>query len=287
MKKYFIFAFLLSVFLLSGCCCIPLDNIIPRPPQELCGNSVVDADENCSSCPADVRCAEGEECVDGVCEEIELCGNGSIDEGENCSNCPSDVSCPSGQECINDVCQDSSPPGLCGNGSVDSGENCSNCPADVRCAEEEECIDGLCVEVIDLCGNGEIDEGEDCDNCQQDVRCEDDEECVDGECVEGGEPSGNRALIRLNGVNQSLAVGEEIRVYGLFEYSGQRFDVVLASILQTGHLSYEAEFELQDSEGNVVSTSIVALDEELIFYDEEDVEIRIDATIYLANVFIS
>ncbi len=270
MKKFFIAVFLLSAILLSGC---------PPPPGELCGNGVIDPDENCLSCPADVKCGGGEVCVGGICEL--LCGNGRIDVNENCSNCPADVICEKNEECVEGVCKP-----LCGNGRIDEGENCLSCPSDVVCEEGEECIEEECV-LIELCGNGAIDEGENCSNCPADVLCGEDEECVDGNCVKKVEPSQSKAHLRVNGVNQYLAVGEGIRVYGVFEYSGQSFDVVLDSIVKTGPYRYEARFNLRDSDNNVVAATTIAPDNELIFYDEEDVEIRVDAYIYLVAVLVT
>ena len=163
----------------EDCSTCPAD--VPCPPgeecvggicQPLCGNGVVDPGEDCEICPADVICPPGDECVDGICQV--LCGNGIVDPGEDCSTCPTDVPCPPGEECVAGVCDL-----LCGNGSVDPGEDCANCPADVPCPPGEECVAGVCVP---LCGNGVADPGEDCENCPTDIPCPPGEECVAGLC---------------------------------------------------------------------------------------------------------
>jgi len=45
------------------------------PPEEevvveKCGNGEIDAGENCENCPADIKCAEGEECKAGACAKV-------------------------------------------------------------------------------------------------------------------------------------------------------------------------------------------------------------------------
>ena len=152
--------------------CDPGEECVSGVCAPLCGNGVVDPGEDCDTCPQDVQCAADEECIGGVC--VPLCGNGVVDPGEDCATCPADVSCGVDEECVGGVCQP-----LCGNGVVDPGEDCLTCPQDVQCAADEECIGGVCVP---LCGNGVVDPGEDCLNCPQDVGCPPGEECVGGIC---------------------------------------------------------------------------------------------------------
>lgn len=48
-------------------------NLPPQPIQtsQTCGNGVVEAGETCSSCIQDVPCADGENCVNGACQQKE------------------------------------------------------------------------------------------------------------------------------------------------------------------------------------------------------------------------
>ena len=100
------------------------------PPSSSCGDWIIDAGENCITCPADV----------GICTSF--CWDGIQAAGENCINCPADVP----------VC------GMCWNGIKDPNEDCETCPQDY----------GICVG--SLCGNGIIDQWEICTNCPQDVK---------------------------------------------------------------------------------------------------------------------
>lgn len=67
---------LIAAIVLSGCQQPPIDGnggIAPdgtNNEKELCGNDTVDAGENCSNCPADVKCVVEEECIGGVCKAI-------------------------------------------------------------------------------------------------------------------------------------------------------------------------------------------------------------------------
>ncbi len=44
--------------------------IIKQEP--ICGNSIVEENENCSNCPSDVKCNEGQKCEDNICVEKKL-----------------------------------------------------------------------------------------------------------------------------------------------------------------------------------------------------------------------
>jgi len=110
--------------------------------DETCGNGVIDDNENCSTCPSDVTCKNGEKCNAGICERL-ICGDGVCDSefGENEVNCPSD-------------CE------MCGNGVIDDNENCFTCPSDVTCENGENCNAGICEKLI--CGDRVCDIGEEC-----------------------------------------------------------------------------------------------------------------------------
>ncbi|MDX9724649.1 MAG: hypothetical protein RBU37_28125, partial [Myxococcota bacterium] len=112
-----------------------------------CGNSVCDAGETGTYCPAD--CGEEAACGDAVCVgdedaancpadcAIETCGNSVCDEGETSSNCPADC----GEEAI------------CGDSLCEGDEDVDNCPAD--CAEGEG--EQRCEDQVDNDGDGYVD----------------------------------------------------------------------------------------------------------------------------------
>ncbi len=84
-------------------------------PINKCGNGVMNAGEDCRSCPADVRCKSDEYCNIGVCtkkpaEPANICGNNIIDAGEDCRSCPADVKCGSDEYCNNGICAKVQPP---------------------------------------------------------------------------------------------------------------------------------------------------------------------------------
>lgn len=56
---------------------------IPEEEQteKVCGDKVVTEDEDCNTCPADVPCGEGEECIEGICVPPSNSGSGLIIAG--------------------------------------------------------------------------------------------------------------------------------------------------------------------------------------------------------------
>jgi hypothetical protein len=97
--------FALGIYVVSGC--------EVTTSTSVCGNSVCESSETCSTCPADC----------GVCAS---CGDGTCQTTETCSTCPADCGvCPS-----------------CGDGTCQSSETCSTCPAD--CGACVSCGDGTC-----------------------------------------------------------------------------------------------------------------------------------------------
>ncbi len=146
----------------------------------VCPDKICQAEESCTTCPADC----------GPC-----CGNGMCDPdlGESCKSCPEDCGgCP--PSCNDGQCDDAGPdgyvetcescpqdcgkcPAVCGNGELEDGEACDDGNletgdgCDDACQEElppEHCPNGAC----------EGDLGEDCQTCPQD--CTDC--CGDGVC---------------------------------------------------------------------------------------------------------
>jgi len=62
------------------------------PAKAVCGNAICEVGESCSICPSDCKCANGYECIEGICLPKAVCGNGVCERGENNANCPED--CP-------------------------------------------------------------------------------------------------------------------------------------------------------------------------------------------------
>ncbi|MCA9539660.1 MAG: chitobiase/beta-hexosaminidase C-terminal domain-containing protein, partial [Myxococcales bacterium] len=190
------------------------------PPAQ-CGDGACDANEDCSTCPADC----------GQC-----CGNGRCGAGENCATCLADCACPGGQECNAErrVCEAVCVPACGGRECGDDGCNgvCGRCGAGSECGANGRCreicvpqcngrtcgpdgCDGVCGE----CAAGELcspagrclDVGEGCD-CQANEICLDGfcrapetlcgadnpiglcalgQTCIDGECAEFGAACSN------------------------------------------------------------------------------------------------
>ncbi len=114
-----------------------------------CGNGACQADkgEDCSTCPADCACQNGQSCQAGACVNAGSCGNGvcETDKGEHCGTCSADCACPNGQSCQNNTCQPI-PTNACGNGvcEADKGEHCGACPADCACPNGQSCKNNTC-----------------------------------------------------------------------------------------------------------------------------------------------
>ena len=85
----------------------PASAPLPSPTDALCGNKIVDADENCLTCPADVKCLADYTCSnDGTClapastcgnakvEGLEKCDDGNLVAGDGCApNCKKEGFC--------------------------------------------------------------------------------------------------------------------------------------------------------------------------------------------------
>ncbi|MCK5283608.1 MAG: hypothetical protein KAK00_09470 [Nanoarchaeota archaeon] len=154
---------------------------------ELCGNRVIDPEENCANCPKDAACEKGfscenKECVPrlGVCPEgmepneadqcVDICGNGKIDEGEDCDSCPNDVSCSDNFICENKECVPEEI--TCPDGYVLSEEG--TCELIIECKKNQQLTDQGCIPIED--------------DCMQDDDCIGKEECRAGVCVAPPKP---------------------------------------------------------------------------------------------------
>jgi PGF-pre-PGF domain-containing protein len=56
----------------------------------ICGNGLVENDENSTTCCADAGCPKGLSCISNVCQEVGFCGNNVCESSETPRNCPND-----------------------------------------------------------------------------------------------------------------------------------------------------------------------------------------------------
>ncbi|MCX6744749.1 MAG: DUF4215 domain-containing protein [Candidatus Parcubacteria bacterium] len=75
----------------------------PTPPEPICGNGTIEANEQCDQS----GCGVNQNCVNCQCQQIiippvePVCGNGKIETGEQCDL----IGCSSEQTCVNCQCQ--------------------------------------------------------------------------------------------------------------------------------------------------------------------------------------
>jgi len=72
----------------------PVEKVEKYVEKAVCGNNICEVGESCSICPQDCKCANGYECVEGICLPKAVCGNGVCERGENNANCPEDCPAP-------------------------------------------------------------------------------------------------------------------------------------------------------------------------------------------------
>ncbi|MFO1518143.1 MAG: Calx-beta domain-containing protein [bacterium] len=141
----------------------------PADCPAVCGNSTCETGENNTNCPADCAAV----CGNAVCETGEtnatcpgdcppVCGNAICEIGETNASCPAD--CPVVVVCGNAICEvgenvASCPAdcaaNTCGNHTCESGENPTNCASDCQ---------------ANVCGNNACDSGENPTNCAADCQ---------------------------------------------------------------------------------------------------------------------
>jgi len=134
--------------------------------KELCGNGVIDPEENCANCPKDAACEKGFSCENMECVLLNItCDKGFVlNEEDECVP----ITCEKGQEVGEEgVCVE-----ICGNGRIDKKEDCESCPLDVICRLGYVCKNKKCVPE-------EI-------TCPDDYVLNKEGECVK-ECLEEGE----------------------------------------------------------------------------------------------------
>lgn len=180
---------------------VPEEVTEPEPePEEsfgpVCGNSVCESSENCSSCWGDCPCQSGQTCFNGTCQEVSCATNADCNDNNFCTidscqnpgtsqaSCSysSIVTCISNDNCCPAACSstnDNDCQVLCGNGACETGENQTNCCSDCGCATNYLCQNNQCV-LRPYCGDGFCGSGESYSNCPQDCP-----HCGDGVCQAG------------------------------------------------------------------------------------------------------
>jgi len=116
-------------------------------PQNVCGNGIIDQDEECDP-PGSICTSQqfGRE-VNGICKTDcnckwylpePVCGNGIIEQGEECEQADD---CGEGFACESCGCVELAPPAVCGNGLLEQGEQCE---FDSQCSEGLYCGNCQC-----------------------------------------------------------------------------------------------------------------------------------------------
>jgi hypothetical protein len=107
----------------------------------VCPDATCDADENCGTCPADCKCADGQSCFNNAC-----CAPACTDKecGDNgcggvCGTCDAGETCTAGKcvcepNCTGKDCGDNGCGGVCG--TCEAGKTCG---ADFKCKAEVGC----------------------------------------------------------------------------------------------------------------------------------------------------
>ena len=192
------------------------------PPEEFCGNGVVDEGENCKNCPEDVVCQEGYSCNDeGECiKDVPICAkiNESCGSQVSCCSglvCGTENKCVKENSCIND--------GFCNpNCPIGSDPDCSCMGIDEGCENNSDCCRGL------VCGEGNVcvrSEGEE-SSCVRDGVCNHncpegvDPDCVcvgvDGSCVDNSDCCRGLVCGAENKCVSTSSASASINVFNLF-----------------------------------------------------------------------
>ena len=136
-------------------------------------NKIWSAEDNsCVGCLSDSDCADGKECNNRECVNIDLCAGVNCTGGQSCNAETGQCECPSGEVFYENQCQAPN----CTNGEVTCSGSTPVCAANGQCVE--------CVSASD-CGANEICSGNTCqtvDRCK-DVSCSGGKSCVNGACV--------------------------------------------------------------------------------------------------------
>jgi cysteine-rich repeat protein len=163
-------------------------NCVPPPPEPICGDGTVDADEDCD----DGNNTSGDGCSADCYEEV--CGNAIVDVQEQCDD---------GNTLSADGCSSTCTVEICGNAVIDAGEACD----DGNVVNNDGCSSSC---TLEFCGDGMVQGTEQCDdgNTLPDDGCsascaleecgngllEGSEECDDANMVGGDGCSGTCTL---------------------------------------------------------------------------------------------
>jgi MYXO-CTERM domain-containing protein len=124
----------------NGDCCDDVCDFCSE--LEGCGECVPDClDKECGDdgCGGICGVCDGGVCIEDVCVAAAECGNGVVDDGEECE---ADEDCAEGESCIDCLCEPTVCVPDCV-GKVCGDDGCQGSCGD--CAAGEECLEGLCV----------------------------------------------------------------------------------------------------------------------------------------------
>lgn len=196
------------------------DTACAAPPAPVCGNLVLEGDEECdgnaccsSTCEivADgTACTDGGSCQAGICEPPgAVCGNDVVEAGEACdggpccaANCQfvaNGTTCPGDGTCQVGICEPPAGP-VCGNGIIESGETCDG----------GDCCDATCEYVADG------------------TMCTDGGSCQAGTCEAAPEPPPSGDNTVLDETNLSATTGQELYFEYVVPQGGNIVDIVMS-----------------------------------------------------------
>jgi cysteine-rich repeat protein/YVTN family beta-propeller protein len=172
------------------------------PGEAVCGDGVIENDEECDSGPSNSDSAPdtcrtdctlpscgdgvtdpgfGEECDDANASNADschndcllpVCGDAIVDSGEECDE--GGANSDSNPDACRSDCSDAA----CGDGVVDSAEECD----DANLVDEDECRNDC---TLPFCGDGNLDAGEECDDGNADNTDACTDSCNEAVCGDG------------------------------------------------------------------------------------------------------
>lgn len=130
-----------------------------------CGNGIIDESEDCSNCPYDVKCSEGEKCMNGIC----------VSEDFKQKLCTDDEECDDENPCTYDTCDKQR--GKCLNQFLVNKVPSFCCAFDNECDDSKPCT-------IDSCTDHMCSHENDPSCCSRNEDCDDDNVCTVDSCKE-------------------------------------------------------------------------------------------------------
>ncbi|MGK0358273.1 MAG: cysteine-rich repeat protein [Bradymonadia bacterium] len=119
-------------------------------PPVVCGDSLVEGDEECD----DGNLDNGDLCDDQCVIPDPICGNGFVEEGEQCDDGNLDIDDGCNADCVIEIC---------GNGLIETGEECDDGNLDAGDFCDADCV------IEPGCGNGRLEDDENCDDGNADA----------------------------------------------------------------------------------------------------------------------